>query len=260
MCPYFISANHERVGQQAHNYNHLHMQFYQRVPFPFLPGIRPSLALSACLLSVNRFLRPLCLTASHPGCPQRSGGADLQQSAHPQMLSPMEAAHWRVLPSGGQQPGQMPGCLHSPRRQDLENCRCLPSHCWGGNGMPRLRLPALLCCLKEQMEFNACVLSINAQYEEGNGSDSCWCQQSGIHTMYTEHIRAPSATRPCRTVHNAAGNCVCSCRNVTSLEWRAIWNCVGYCGGPACHCLAIPLCFVEFQRATSKFVSRAVCC
>ena len=49
LCPHFISANHERVGQQAHNYSHLHMQFYQRVPFPILPGIRPSLALSACL-------------------------------------------------------------------------------------------------------------------------------------------------------------------------------------------------------------------
>ena len=33
-----------------------------------------------------------------------------------------------------------------------------------------------------------------------------------------KHIRAPSATRPCRTVHNAAGNYVCSSRNVTSLE------------------------------------------
>ena len=114
LCPHFISANHERVGQEAHNYSHLHVQFYQRLPFPILLGIRPSLALSACLLSVHRFLRPLCLTASHPGCPQRSGGADLQQSAHPQMLSPMEAAHWRVLPSGGQQPGRMPSCLHSP--------------------------------------------------------------------------------------------------------------------------------------------------
>ena len=126
LCPHFISANHERVGQQAHNYSHLHMQFYQRVPFLILPGIRPSLALSACLLSVHRFLRSLCLTASHPGCPQRSGGADLQQSAHPQMLSPMEAAHWRVVPSGGQQPGRMPGCLHSPRRQDLETIDAFP--------------------------------------------------------------------------------------------------------------------------------------